>query len=76
VLVYSVEGGACQIRYLLTHPEFAAQLGRNGCEHAKENFLMATKIRRWRLLLRILSPEATSLKIFALEMPETGITAA
>ena len=27
VLVYSVEGCAYQIRYLLTHPEFAKQLG-------------------------------------------------
>jgi trehalose synthase len=50
-LVHSVEGCAYQIRYLLTHPEFAAQLGRNGHEHVKENFLMTTNIRRWLLLL-------------------------
>src|SRR3989449_10426284 len=30
MLVHSIEGCAYQIRYLLTHPEFAAQLGRNG----------------------------------------------
>src|ERR1700688_4878534 len=53
-LVHSVEGCAYQIRYLLTHPEFAAQLGRNGREHVKENFLMTTNVRRWLLLLRIL----------------------
>jgi trehalose synthase len=54
-LVHSVEGCAYQIRYLLTHPEFGAQLGRNGREHVKENFLMTTNARRWVLLLSILS---------------------
>jgi len=56
VLVHSVEGCAYQIRYLLTHPDFGLQLGRNGREHVKENFLMTTNVRRWLLLLlRILS---------------------
>jgi trehalose synthase len=54
-LVHSVEGCAYQIRYLLTHPEFGAQLGRNGREHVKENLLMTTNARRWVLLFRILS---------------------
>jgi trehalose synthase len=54
VLVHSVEGAAYQIRYLLTHPEFAERLGRNGHEHVKENFLMTTNARRWLLLFQIL----------------------
>jgi trehalose synthase len=54
VLVHSVEGCAYQIRYLLTHPEFAQQLGAAGKEHVKENFLITTNIRRWLLLFRIL----------------------
>ncbi len=53
-LVHSVDGCAYQMRYLLTHPEFAGQLGRNGHEHVKENFLMTTNVRRWLLLIRIL----------------------
>ena len=53
-LVHSIEGCAYQIRYLLTHPEFAQQLGQNGHEHVKENFLMTTNVRRWLLLCRIL----------------------
>ena len=57
-LVHSVEGCAYQIRYLLTHPEFARQLGRNGREHVKENFLMTTNLQRWLLLLRLLSEKA------------------
>src|SRR5262249_31220630 len=54
VLVHSVEGCAYQIRYLLTHPEFAQQLGKNGREHAKENFLITVNLKRWLLLFQIL----------------------
>jgi len=54
VLVHSVEGCAYQIRYLLTHPEYAGQLGKNGREHVKENFLMTTNVKRWLLLFQIL----------------------
>ncbi len=54
VLVHSVEGCAYQIRYLLTHPDFARRLGASGREHVKENFLITTNVRRWLLLFRIL----------------------
>jgi trehalose synthase len=54
VLVHSVEGCAFQIRYLLTHPDFAKRIGANGREHVKENFLMTTNLKRWLLLFRIL----------------------
>lgn len=54
VLVHSVEGCAFQIRYLLTHPEFARTIGANGREHVKENYLMPTDVKRWLLLFRIL----------------------
>jgi len=54
ILVHSIEGCAYQIRYLLTHPEFARRLGEIGREHVKENFLMTANIKRWLLLFRIL----------------------
>jgi trehalose synthase len=54
VLVHSVEGCAFQIRYLLTHPDFARRVGASGREHVKENFLMTTNVKRWLLLFRIL----------------------
>jgi trehalose synthase len=54
VLVHSVEGCAYQIRYLLTHPEFARQLGENGREHVKENFLITTDLGSWLLLFQLL----------------------
>ncbi|HTK94220.1 MAG TPA: glycosyltransferase [Terriglobales bacterium] len=53
VLVHSVEGCAYQIRYLLTHPEFARELGSNGHEHVKENFLMTTNAKRWLQLFQL-----------------------
>ena len=56
-LVHSVEGCAFQIRYLLTHPEVAEQLGVSGREHVKENFLITTNVKRWLLLFRILEQE-------------------
>jgi len=55
VLVHSIEGCAYQIRYLLTHPEFARRLGESGREHVKENFLMTANVKRWLVLFRILS---------------------
>ncbi len=55
VLVHSVEGCAYQIRYLLSHPDFARRLGENGREHVKENFLMTTNVKRWLLLFQILN---------------------
>ena len=54
LLVHSVEGCAFQIRYLLTHPDFAKRIGSSGREHVKENFLMTTNVKRWLLLFRIL----------------------
>ncbi len=60
MLVHSVEGCAYQIRYLLTHPQFAEQLGNAGREHVTENFLITTNIRRWLLLYRILEARKTA----------------
>jgi trehalose synthase len=50
MLAHSVEGTAYQIRFLLSNPAFARQLGENGCEHVKENFLLTHNIRRYLLL--------------------------
>jgi trehalose synthase len=54
MLVHSVEGCAYQIRYLLSNLEFARELGRNGHEHVKENFLITSKLKRYLLLFLIL----------------------
>lgn len=63
MLVHSVEGCAYQIRYLLTHPEMAQQLGRNGHEHVKENFLMTSNLKRWLILFQIMLGMAKPTKV-------------
>ena len=50
MLAHSIEGTAYQIRFLLSNPEVARQLGENGYEHVKENFLLTHNIRRYLLL--------------------------
>ncbi|MGQ9508574.1 MAG: glycosyltransferase [Thermodesulfobacteriota bacterium] len=54
VLVYSIEGTAYQIRYLLSHPEIAQRLGQYGHEYVKEDFLITRKLRRYLLLFHVL----------------------
>ena len=54
-LVYSIEGAAYQIRYLLSHPEVAKKLGEYGHEFVKEEFLITRNLRRYLLLFHILS---------------------
>ena len=54
LLVHSVEGCAFQIRYRLTHPDFASQIGAEGREHVKESLLMTTNVKRWLLPFRML----------------------
>jgi trehalose synthase len=70
VLVHSVEGCAYQLRYLLTHPEIAAQLGKNGREHVKENFLMTTNVKRWLVLFQIILGMARPVKPDRAAVPE------
>ena len=54
VLVYSIEGTAYQIRYLLSHPEIAKKLGEYGYEYVREEFLITRKLRRYLLLFYVL----------------------
>lgn len=53
MLVHSVEGCAYQLRYLLMNPDVARQLGENGHEHVKENFLITRALRRYLLLFLV-----------------------
>lgn len=54
-LVYSIEGTAYQIRYLLSHSDIANKLGEYGHEYVKEEFLITRKLRRYLLLFHVLS---------------------
>lgn len=54
-LVYSTEGTAYQIRYLLSHPDVAKKLGEFGHEYVKERFLITRNLKRYLLLFYVLS---------------------
>lgn len=53
-LVYSIEGTAYQIRYLLNHLDIAKKLGEYGYEYVKEEFLITRSLRRYLLLFHVL----------------------
>jgi trehalose synthase len=50
LLCYTVEGAAYALRQLLTNPEYANWLGRNGKEHVKQNFLITGHLRNYLLM--------------------------
>lgn len=50
LLTYSIDGTAFAIKQLLNSPEYARELGRNGREHVKNNFLLTRHLRDYMLL--------------------------
>lgn len=55
LLCHSVEGAAYAIRLLLTNPEYAKELGRNGKEHVRQNFLITRHLKDYLLLFLSIS---------------------
>ena len=53
-LVSSPEGAAFRARYLLTHPDVAAEMGRRGIEHVRQNFLLTRNLRDYLLMLLLM----------------------
>lgn len=51
LFAHSTEGVASHVRYLLSHPEAAARLGRLGREHIRHGFLITRHLRQALLLL-------------------------
>lgn len=50
LLCYTIEGAAYALRQLLTNPEYAERLGRNGKEHVRQNFLITTHLKNYLLM--------------------------
>lgn len=50
ILSYTIEGTAYYLKQLLHEPEYARELGVNGKQHIKENFLITRHIRDYMLL--------------------------
>ncbi len=50
ILTHSVEGTAYWLKQLLQSPDYARQLGENGREHVRDNFLLTRHLREYMLL--------------------------
>ncbi|MFH1665528.1 MAG: glycosyltransferase [Candidatus Omnitrophota bacterium] len=50
LLCHSVEGAAFALKQLLNSPDYARQLGRNGREHVRYNFLLTRHLRDYMLV--------------------------
>jgi trehalose synthase len=50
LLCHSVEGAAYDLRQLLSNPDFARTLGKNGREHARQNFLITSHLKNYLLM--------------------------
>jgi trehalose synthase len=58
LLCHSIEGASFAIKQLLSSPEYAKKLGRDGREHIKNNFLITRHLRDYMLLfLSLYHPE-------------------
>lgn len=50
LMCHSVEGAAFAVKQLLNSPSYAKQLGQNGKEHVRQNFLLTRHLREYMLL--------------------------
>jgi len=50
LLCHSVDGAAYALKQLLSNPDYAAWLGKNGHEHVKQNFLITRHVKEYLLL--------------------------
>lgn len=50
LLCHSVEGAAFALKQVLNSPEYGRQLGKNGKEHVRNNFLITRHIKEYMLL--------------------------
>jgi trehalose synthase len=58
LLSYGIEGTAYAIRLLLTNPDYASWLGKNGMEHVRNNFLITRHVRDYLMLfLALIHPD-------------------
>ncbi len=55
LLCHSIEGAAYALRQLLSNPEYASWLGKNGHEHVKQNFLITRHLKEYMLLFLALN---------------------
>lgn len=61
LLSHTVEGTAFALKQLLQNPVFASNLGRNGREHVRKNFLITRHLRDYLLLFHSLRHQHESM---------------
>jgi trehalose synthase len=63
LLCYTIEGAAYALRQLLTNPEYAEHLGKNGKAHVRQNFLITTHLKNYLLLFLALDHESDIIRL-------------
>jgi len=61
ILVHSIEGTAYAIKNLLSNPEYARELGKNGREHVRQHFLLTRHLKDYLLLFLAATREIDSI---------------
>ncbi len=69
MLSHSIEGTAHYLKQLLQEPEFAENLGKNGKEHVRANFLITRHIRDYLLLFLSVYHEGDIVRLDAGQHP-------
>lgn len=63
LLTHSIEGTAHAVKLLLQNPDYAKQLGENGREHVRQNFLLTRHLRDYLLLFLCLSRQENVIQL-------------
>ncbi|MFH1873693.1 MAG: glycosyltransferase [Pseudomonadota bacterium] len=50
MLCHSIEGAAYAVKQMLLNPDYAGNLGKNGKEHVRQNFLLTRHLKEYMLL--------------------------
>ena len=61
LLCHSVDGAAYALKHLLSNPDYAAWLGKNGHEHVKQNFLITRHVKEYLLLFIVVDNPADTI---------------
>ena len=62
-LVYSIEGAAYKIKYLINNPEFAKKLGTCGREYVRQNFLLTRHLRNYLTIMHAIENESNVINL-------------
>ena len=70
-LINSPEGAAFRCRFLLNHPEVAAEMGRRGIEQVRQNFLLTRNLRDYLLIMQCTMTNDRTITLVVTEVSAT-----